>query len=273
MTTHHSEHTTPTQLTCAAPSAKEWDMRHKVTRFLLIALYAVSISSLLVLLLPAFGLVSPPHASGMFLSGLLFAASAIGGWALRSNPSNQGSTLRGAWPMCVACIAFAAMYNEPSHAGTRQLMPQFTAKVIHVDDGDTLVVLVPGAGKLPVRLANIDAPETQKNRCKPGQPFGREAQILLAQTIKGQTAEFRCSALDRYDRHICDVFTPTGVSVSRVLVQQGLAWANRQNPAYLRDKEVGRLEEQAREQKSGLWSQSAVAPWVWRQTAWVDTCN
>ena len=46
-------------------------------------------------------------------------------------------------------------------------------KVIHVDDGDTLVVLTPDRQKLKVRLANIDAPESSHGRCRPGQGRSR----------------------------------------------------------------------------------------------------
>ncbi len=67
-----------------------------------------------------------------------------------------------------------------------------------------------------------------------------------------------------------DVPLPDGRTANRVMVETGLAWANRQGGGkYLRDEAIAGLERRARDRRLGLWSQpGAVAPWDWRWQCW-----
>lgn len=155
----------------------------------------------------------------------------------------------------------------------RTFTPEFTALVVHVDDGDTLVALRADGQKTKVRLANIDAPEKEHGRCKPGQPFSEKATQALKMLVHGKTVDFVCSTLDQYDRHICDVQTGA-TTANRELVRQGVAWANRARPSYLRDQEVVEAEEQAKAAGKGIWSDPrSVEPWTWRREVWTKTCQ
>ncbi len=170
--------------------------------------------------------------------------------------------------LLVAVLAFGLA----SLAGARDITPEFDARVIHVDDGDTLVALRLDGQKSKIRLANIDAPETSHGRCRPGQPWSEKAAGELARLVKGRTVRFTCHTLDRYDRAVCDVLVD-GTTASRELARRGVVWANRASPGYLRDREVGAAEAQARAARQGLWADpNAIPPWEWRRTAWQSSC-
>jgi micrococcal nuclease len=143
-----------------------------------------------------------------------------------------------------------------------------TGKVVRVSDGDTIQLLV-DRQSLRIRLASIDAPETGHGSARPGQPFGEASRQNLAHYVAGKTLTLVCYEKDRYDRAICDV--PVGdTTANRLQVQSGMAWANQQGGGkYLRDHSVRALEQQARTQKLGVWSEPhAVAPWLWRDLCW-----
>lgn len=150
----------------------------------------------------------------------------------------------------------------------RTIQPEFTAKVIHVDDGDTVVALDAQNQKTKVRLANIDAPEKSHGRCRPGQPWSAQSTRYMSDLLKGRTVTFRCSTLDRYGRSICDIEI-NGSTASRLLAEAGLAWANRAHPSYLRDPGVAQAERTAVMIQRGLWSDPrAIPPWEWRKVEW-----
>lgn len=173
----------------------------------------------------------------------------------------------------LALTLTAASLWQAAAAAPATLDREFSARVIHVDDGDTVVALKPDQTRVTIRLANIDAPETSHGRCKPGQPWSAHATSALKQMVHGHTIRFTCSTLDRYDRSVCDLHLLGGrTTANRELVRMGLAWANRSHPSYLRDAEVAVAEAQARQLRAGIWSDAnAVAPWQWRKIAWMQS--
>lgn len=167
----------------------------------------------------------------------------------------------------------AVVVGTPAAFAQRELAPDFEAKVIHVEDGDTVTVLDGGNRSLKVRLGSIDAPETAHGRCKPAQPWSAQSARVLGELVKGKTVRFTCYDVDRYDRQVCDLHVGN-TTANRVLVAHGLAWANRSaGKRYLRDPGVADAERQAEAQKAGLWrDKEPVAPWEWRRTVWRNTC-
>ena len=150
-----------------------------------------------------------------------------------------------------------------------------TGEVIHVDDGDTVVLLVAGNQQVRVRLSSIDAPEashTKKDKGRIGQPYAENAKRYLASLVKGQTVDGNCFEQDRYGRLVCELFA-NGYSVNRKMVEQGWAWANQAtNGRYLRDKSLRTLESKAREDRAGLWAGSnPIPPWEWRSACWMNS--
>ena len=145
-------------------------------------------------------------------------------------------------------------------------------KVVYVDDGDTVVLLVDGQMQLKVRLSSIDAPEsshTNKQTGRIGQPYSKNSGNFLASMVKEKLVRARCFEQDRYGRNVCELFV-NGKSVNQEMVKQGWAWANVDAKGrYLRDKTLPSLEQSARASRSGLWAGgSPVPPWEWRDTCW-----
>lgn len=163
----------------------------------------------------------------------------------------------------MAAMAAAVYAQRPSITPSQ-------GTVVHVDDGDTIVVLTDRREQVRIRLANIDAPEVGHGRCRPGQPHGAQAGRRLAALVKGKRVQLRCSDVDQYGRAVCDVVL-AHTTANRLLVAEGFAWANRGGRGYVRDPEVYALEARARAQAVGLWkARKPTAPWIWRRTEWMQ---
>jgi micrococcal nuclease len=148
----------------------------------------------------------------------------------------------------------------------------FSAKVIAVMDGDTIMVLRDGGGeeaaspssmratrggrKIKVRLANIDAPEKS-------QPFGKQARDSLMELVGRQRVQVDGLAVDQYGRMI-GLITVDGLNVNQEQMKRGMAW---EYSHYHEDKTYVRLQNEAQQARRGLWVQSSPqAPWLWRKT-------
>jgi endonuclease YncB( thermonuclease family) len=130
--------------------------------------------------------------------------------------------------------------------------------IVAVSDGDTLKARCGELGdyeQVIVRLAEIDAPEK-------GQPFGRRSKEALADLCFKTYARIEPITTDRYGRTVARVHCG-GEDASAKQVERGMAWFF---VRYGTDPAVKALEEAARTQRRGLWSDTTpVAPWVWRQ--------
>jgi len=132
---------------------------------------------------------------------------------------------------------------------------KFQARVVGIQDGDTITVLV-GQQQVRVRLHGIDCPER-------GQPYFRRARAYTASRVFGKEVTVEVVDRDRYGRLVARVYTPEGEELNRALVREGLAWWY-QNYAP-GDQELERLQAEARAERRGLWSQPhPVIPWEWR---------
>lgn len=133
---------------------------------------------------------------------------------------------------------------------------RFTAKCIGVSDGDTIVILKVNV-PTKVRLAGIDCPEKK-------QDFGLRAKQFTSDLVFGKDVVVEMHGHDRYGRMIAEVFTPSGESLNKALLQNGFAWWYRQ---YSKEPELQALEKQAKENKLGLWkSRDQQPPWLFRKT-------
>lgn len=127
--------------------------------------------------------------------------------------------------------------------------------VVGVHDGDTMTVLTDTNVQIKVRLANIDCPEL-------GQPWGNRAKQALSDLVFNRMVEILPKQKDRYGRTIADV-TANGQSVEAVLVHDGVCRVYTQ---YNHDPSLPAVEQEARQQQRGLWSDpNPVAPWDWRK--------
>lgn len=131
----------------------------------------------------------------------------------------------------------------------------FPAKVIRIIDGDTLEVLY---GELPVmiRLAHVDSPEKK-------QAFGTKAKQALSDLCFGQEIEIEYKEKDRNGRYICVIYKLDGTNINQEMVKLGMAWHFKK---YSNDDSYSELENQARNNKVGLWQDAnPIAPWDWRK--------
>ena len=164
-----------------------------------------------------------------------------------------------------ACFLGLAMGPAPA-AQTYAL----AGRVVHVADGDTLTLQVPGEPSHRIRLASIDAPEVGHGRKQPGQPYGQASRRSLDSLVAGHSVTLRCYEQDQYGRDVCDVPLADGRAANQAQVAAGMAWANQQGGGkYLRDSRLPALERQARAQRLGLWRDAhPQPPWEWRWKCW-----
>ncbi|MEI7844128.1 MAG: thermonuclease family protein, partial [Gallionellaceae bacterium] len=131
----------------------------------------------------------------------------------------------------------------------------FTAKVIAVMDGDTLLILRAGHKPEKVRLLHIDAPEK-------AQPYGLQSKQSLADMVLKRQININVVAHDQYGRLLGDI-SLNGHSINEEQVKRGMAWeysGYRSNKAYIA------LQHNAQQARRGLWQQrSPQAPWQYRK--------
>jgi endonuclease YncB( thermonuclease family) len=131
----------------------------------------------------------------------------------------------------------------------------FSAKVIVVMDGDTVMVLRDGK-KTKIRLANIDAPEKD-------QAFGKQSRDSLQEMIGKKQVQIESKAVDQYGR-LVGLISLDGQNINQEQVRRGLAW---EYSHYHSDKTYIGLQNEAQQARLGLWAQAnPQAPWQWRKS-------
>lgn len=130
----------------------------------------------------------------------------------------------------------------------------FSATVIHIWDGDSLVISTP-EGPRQIRIFGIDAPEKT-------QPFNDQARQYLQQLILNQEVLIEEIDQDNYKRMVAKI-TLREQDIASMMVTAGFAWVFHR---YNRDPKMLELEKKAKKEKRGLWQQnSPTAPWIWRK--------
>ena len=133
----------------------------------------------------------------------------------------------------------------------------FTAKVVGIKDGDTVVVLDSLNNQTTLRLAEVDCPE--KN-----QPFGTKAKQFTSDQIYLKTIKYVVTDTDRYGRSIAMIYYDTNNKyLSADIIKAGMGWHYKR---YSTSKELATFEDNAKKNKIGLWIDSnPVAPWEFRK--------
>jgi endonuclease YncB( thermonuclease family) len=130
-------------------------------------------------------------------------------------------------------------------------------RVVAIADGDTLTLLTVDKVQVPIRLAEIDAPEK-------GQAFGQVAKRALSDLCFGKPAIARVQTVDRYGRRVARIECD-GVDATEAMLRTGHAWVY---DRYVTDRGLYAVQESARSAKEGLWSDpNAIAPWDWRRAS------
>lgn len=136
----------------------------------------------------------------------------------------------------------------------------FTAKVIAVMDGDTLLLLR-GGKPLRLRMAEIDAPEVAHST-QDAQPYGEQSRQSLADMVMGKQVQVESRAVDSYGRIVAKVFVD-GLDVNAEQVRRGLAW---EYTRFHANKTLMALQREAQQARRGMWAGSGnIEPSLWRK--------
>ena len=131
---------------------------------------------------------------------------------------------------------------------------EFTAKVIAVLDGDTVLVRRAG-GLVKIRLAEIDAPEK-------AQTFGETSKRSLSDMVLSKQVNVVSQAVDQYGRIVAHL-NVNGLDVNAEQIRRGMAW---EYSNFHSNKVLIALQNEAQQAPRGLWAQSnPTPPWAWRK--------
>ena len=136
------------------------------------------------------------------------------------------------------------------------LRTQVIGQVVYVSDGDTFHVKIKSGEKIRIRLEGIDCPEIT-------QPYGLEAKEFVINNILNKEVRLHIVDTDQYGRKIAKVFF-NGKDLAKALLENGYAWHYKR---YNQETDMAELENTARTNKVGLWSEpNPVPPWEFRKT-------
>ena len=136
--------------------------------------------------------------------------------------------------------------------------PQFdlSGKVVKVMDGDTLSLLDNNNTQYKIRLFGIDTPEWD-------QPHGNNAKRALAKLVDRRQVGIVTVETDTFGRTVGTVYLGER-NINLAMVEAGHAWWFTRYAPY--ERHLAAAEEQAREQRIGLWSaNNPIPPWTWRR--------
>lgn len=132
----------------------------------------------------------------------------------------------------------------------------FSAKVIAVIDGDTILIVRPNHRPEKVRLLNIDAPEKS-------QAFGSQSTQSLSAMVLRRQVKIEVKSEDHYGRLLGEIAVD-GYNVNEEQVKRGMAW---EYSGFSKNHRYVVLQNEAQQAHRGLWQKTApIAPWQWRRT-------
>lgn len=146
----------------------------------------------------------------------------------------------------------------PTSVTTVSVTPNST-KVIKVIDGDTITVDINGKVEA-VRLIGVDTPETVDPR-KPVQCFGKEASNKAKELMTDKSVILDSDPTqadkDKYGRLLRYVHLENGTFINQRLIEEGYGFEYTYNIPYKYQVEFKQAQQQAEENKLGLWADNA----------------
>lgn len=137
---------------------------------------------------------------------------------------------------------------------------ELAGKVVHVSDGDSIIVLADEV-QHKVRLGAIDAPERF-------QAFGNKSKKSLTALIAGKHVTVSYNKRDKYDRIVGKVYLQD-MDVGLEQVKRGMAWFYRFYQEELEPEDraaYAQAEDLAQRDRLGLWVDTKpVPPWEFRR--------
>lgn len=118
-----------------------------------------------------------------------------------------------------------------------------TGKVIKIKDGDTVVVIDAANNQTTLRLAEVDCPEKT-------QAFGTKAKQFTSDAVYLKQVKYEVTDIDRYGRSIAKIYYDDNKYLSAEIIKNGFGWQYKQ---YSTSKLLAQLEQEARQNKRGLW--------------------
>ena len=158
----------------------------------------------------------------------------------------------------VAVILAVALLTDGEAAAPSGGPTGVEATVVHVTDGDTIVVIVDGARER-VRYVGIDAPEVANAAAGTGAECGGDAaRQENADLVAGQQVllERDVSDRDRFGRllrHVWVADDERWLLVGERLVETGAVEARSYPPDTTRDRRLDAAERRARDAGVGVW--------------------
>ena len=118
-----------------------------------------------------------------------------------------------------------------------------TGKIIGIKDGDTVVIIDANNIQTTLRLAEVDCPEK-------AQAFGTKAKQFTSNAVYLKQIKYEVTDTDRYGRSIAKIYYDDNKYLSAEIIKTGFGW---QYKEYSTSKFLAKLEQEARQNKRGLW--------------------
>jgi micrococcal nuclease len=157
----------------------------------------------------------------------------------------------------LACIVVILIVLPESISRQKivSLDPRVLYRVESVIDGDTFTLSIQKKS-ITVRMLGIDTPETVDPR-KDVQCYGVEASQEARKLLEGRSVRLVMSpqreVLDKYGRYLAYVYRDDEIFINEHLLETGFAREYTYGKAYSLQREFRRLEQEAKQQKKGLW--------------------
>lgn len=150
--------------------------------------------------------------------------------------------------MRAICFSFLLLVSPLASSDT------LSGKIVSVHDGDTATLLNKDHQTIKIRLAQIDAPESD-------QAFGQKSRQSLAEMIFNRDVRVERETTDRYGRMVGTIYLEN-LDINQEQIRKGMAWVYRE---YLHDPALIEVETNAKMAKLGLWADpTPLPPWEYR---------
>jgi micrococcal nuclease len=153
---------------------------------------------------------------------------------------------------CALIMLCLSVLASPVRAG--DVLPE--AKVVEVNDGDTVVIRMEGK-TYRTRLIGIDAPEMGQK------PWGRKARKHLLEILNASggmiKVETDVTKLDKYDRLLAYLWRDDETLINEVMLRDGYAVLFTIQPNSKHVDRLKKAQHAARVNHSGIWGPDGLA--------------